>query len=168
MTLPGLSGSFILMLIGNYVLLLVDSVNALYDTMVQVVSFDFSFIHNSERIRLLEVLASFSVGSVVGLISLSHVLAYVLKRYKDFTYAIIIGFITGSLGVVWPWKQEVYIEQNSGALLRDASGAPITGNYVRFWPNLSDSSTWWGIFFIFVGILIVISLEYYGQKKMKS
>src|SRR5699024_1725803 len=87
MTLPGLSGSFILMLIGNYVLLLVDSVNALYDTLVQIFKFDFSFVDDAENINLLKVLASFSMGSVVGLITLSHILAYVLKRYRDQTYA---------------------------------------------------------------------------------
>ena len=47
MTLPGLSGSFILILLGNYVLLLVDSVNALYDTMAEIILLDFSFIGNS-------------------------------------------------------------------------------------------------------------------------
>ena len=51
MTLPGLSGSFILILVGNYVLLLVDSVNALYDTIAEVILFDFSFINDSERIK---------------------------------------------------------------------------------------------------------------------
>lgn len=46
MTLPGLSGSFILILLGNYVLLLVDSVNALYDTMAELFRGDFGFIEN--------------------------------------------------------------------------------------------------------------------------
>ena len=90
MTLPGLSGSFILILLGNYVLLLVDSVNALYDTFIDVVQLDFSFTQNTERIKLLKVLSSFALGSVVGLVSLSHLLAYVLKRFKKATYAVII------------------------------------------------------------------------------
>ena len=51
MTLPGLSGSFILILLGNYVLLLVDSVNALYDTFAELIRLDFSFVNNT---RLLE------------------------------------------------------------------------------------------------------------------
>ena len=49
MTLPGLSGSFILILLGNYVLLLVDSVNALYDSMAEIFQGDFSFVRNQER-----------------------------------------------------------------------------------------------------------------------
>ena len=56
MTLPGFSGSFILILLGNYVLLLVESVNALYDTFFEIIEWDFSFIHNFERIRMLKVL----------------------------------------------------------------------------------------------------------------
>ena len=167
MTLPGLSGSFILMLIGNYVLLLVDSVNALYDTFADIMSWDFGFVHNPGRIELLKVLASFTAGSLVGLVTFSHLLAYVLKRFKDATYAIIIGFIGGSLGVVWPWKRQIYLKDTTGRLLFDHNGDPLIGDYVRYWPKLSDSSTWWAIFFIFVGVLIVGGLEYVGQQKAK-
>src|SRR5690606_18012951 len=60
MTLPGLSGSFILILFGNYVLLLVDSVNALYDTFAEVFSGDFSFLDNEKRLETLKILAVFT------------------------------------------------------------------------------------------------------------
>ena len=58
MTLPGLSGSFILILLGNYVLLLVDSVNALYDTFAEVFKGDFSFAENEKRLHTLLILAT--------------------------------------------------------------------------------------------------------------
>src|SRR5690554_5069668 len=70
MTLPGLSGSFILILIGNYVLLLVDSVNALFLTIADLFLLDFSWTSNPGRIELLKILTVFSAGSVVGLVSL--------------------------------------------------------------------------------------------------
>src|SRR5690606_28015407 len=54
MTLPGFSGSFILILLGNYVLLLVDAVNALSDTFYEIIVGDFSFIHHPERLRMLK------------------------------------------------------------------------------------------------------------------
>ena len=92
MTLPGFSGSFILILLGNYVLLLVDSVNALSDTFFDLFSGDFSFIHNTQRIRMLEVLVVFTLGSVVGLVTFSHILSYILKHYKSITLSAIIGF----------------------------------------------------------------------------
>jgi len=78
MTLPGFSGSFILILLGNYVLLLVDSVNALYDTFYEIFSGDFSFTDNPIRMRMLKVLSVFTLGSATGLVSFSHVLNYVL------------------------------------------------------------------------------------------
>lgn len=164
MTLPGLSGSFILILFGNYVLLLVDSVNALYYTIAELILLDFSFIENTERIRLLKVLVSFSLGSLAGLVTFSHLLGFLLKRYKSATYAGIIGFIAGSLGVVWPWKEKVLAKDNLGNIIFDTEGNAILTNYKRFIPNSLDSETLIAIFFIFVGILIVLALSWYGDK----
>ncbi len=164
MTLPGLSGSFILILFGNYVLLLVDSVNALYYTFTELILLDFSFIDNAERIRLLKVLVSFSLGSLAGLVTFSHLLGFLLKRYKSATYAGIIGFIAGSLGVVWPWKEKVLAKDDLGNIIFDAEGNAILTNYKRFIPNSLDSETLIAIFFIFVGILIVLALGWYGDK----
>ena len=163
MTLPGLSGSFILILLGNYVLLLVDSVNALYDTMADLVQWDFSFTENSKRIRLLKVLGSFTAGSLFGLITLSHILNYVLKYYKKITFSIIIGFITGSLGVVWPWKEKIFKRTKTGEILKDSSGDAVLDNYLRYWPDLTELNTWVAFFFIIIGILIVLSLAWYGR-----
>ena len=129
MTLPGLSGSFILILFGNYVLLLVDAVNALYDTVANIISWDFSFTDDPKRLRLLLVLTVFALGSLTGLVTLSHGLGYVLKRFRGATYAAIIGFITGSLGVVWPWKHKIYEYDASGAIAIDANCDPIISNY---------------------------------------
>jgi len=168
MTLPGLSGSFILILFGNYVLLLVDSVNALYDTLAEVIFLDFSFIDSAERIRLLKVLISFSLGSLAGLVLLSNVLSYLLKHFKSATYAAIIGFITGSLGVVWPWKEKIFAVDELGEIMTDTEGNPILTNYDRFIPNSLDIETLVAIFFIFVGILIVLALGWYGEKTKKT
>ena len=168
MTLPGLSGSFILILIGNYVLLLVDSVNALYDTFSDIFQWDFSFIDNTERIELLKVLTVFTLGSLAGLVSLSHVLGYVLKHFKKATYAVIIGFITGSLGVVWPWKDKVYEVDASGNILLDAEGREVVKDFNRFFPSEFSFETFLAIFFIIVGIIIVVSLERFNNLKKKT
>jgi uncharacterized membrane protein len=168
MTLPGLSGSFILILIGNYVLLMVDSVNALFYTLTDIFSFDFSFVNNPERLHLLSVLGSFTLGSLVGMVGLSHILGYVLKNYKNITYAVIIGFITGSLGVVWPWKEKIFKHGTAGLVLKDANGNQILDNYDRYIPNIADWSTWIAIFFIILGILIVFGLERYGNKNSST
>ncbi|HLW33558.1 MAG TPA: DUF368 domain-containing protein [Aequorivita sp.] len=168
MTLPGLSGSFILMILGNYVLLLVDSVNALYDTLANVFQGDFSWIHSPERIGLLKVLAVFSIGSLVGLVSLSHLLAYVLKRFKKATYAVIIGFIAGSLGVVWPWKEKKYDLDALGQIELDANGREIIIGYNRYLPSDFGQETILAIVFILVGAAIVLSLDWYDLQKKKN
>lgn len=166
MTLPGFSGSFILILLGNYVLLLVDSVNALYDTLYELFGGDFSFIENAQRIRSLKVLVVFTLGSVTGLVTFSHLLSYILKHYKSLTLAAIIGFIIGSLGVVWPWKETIYKLDKDGAFIFDSTGEKIVLNFQRFIPEL-NTETYYAIAFIFVGIAIVLALEIYGKKTRK-
>lgn len=167
MTLPGFSGSFILILLGNYVLLLVDSVNALYDTFFEIITGDFSFITNEIRIRLLKVLAVFTLGSVTGLVTFSHVLSYVLKHYKSITTASIIGFIIGSLGVVWPWKKTIFKTYDDGRFLLDSRGEKIIANYERFLPEF-HTETYFALAFIIIGILVVLALEWYGQQTNKT
>lgn len=163
MTLPGFSGSFILIILGNYVLLLVDSVNALYDTFFNIMSGDFSFIYNPDRLRMLKVLTVFTLGSVTGLVTFSHFLSYILKHYKNITLSVIIGFIVGSLGVVWPWKKTIYKLDYDGSFLLDSVGGKIIENYERFLPQL-NLETFYAIIFILIGIVIVLTLEWYGQK----
>jgi len=168
MTLPGLSGSFILILLGNYVLLLVDSVNALYDTMAEIILLDFSFLENSERLRMLQVLFVFAAGSLAGLVSLSHLLGYVLKKRKKETFAVIIGFIAGSLGVVWPWKEKIFKTNELGKTLIDREGNKIIDNYDRYWPAFHTLETWLAIFFIVIGIFIVLGLAWYENRKSNT
>jgi uncharacterized membrane protein len=165
MTLPGLSGSFLLILIGNYVLLLVDAVNALYDSIADLLTGDLSFFQDPARTDLLIILAVFTLGSLMGLISLSHLLAYVLKRFHQATFAVIIGFIAGSLGVVWPWKTTLYEQYPNGQLIRDINGKPIVDHYLRYWPDSLDAQTLLALLFIGLGVLIVLSLDWYHRTK---
>lgn len=167
MTLPGLSGSFILILLGNYVLLLVDSVNELWKTIIDIFSWNFDFIHNEVRMRYLKIISSFTLGSVFGLVTTSHILAFLLKRWHQLVTALIIGFITGSLGIVWPWKKEIYKTADNGDFLYDSQGDKIVQNYQRYLPDLSDASTWYAILFILLGIVILLTLEWYGKDRKK-
>jgi len=83
--LPGTSGAFVLVLMGNYRLIMVDSINYL--------RFD--------------ILLPFIVGAIVGIVPFSHFLSWLLKRFRNPTTAILTGFILGSLGALWPWKQSI-------------------------------------------------------------
>ena len=164
MTLPGLSGSFILILLGNYVLLLVDSVTMLYKTMGEIFTGDFSFMDSEERIRYLKIIASFTFGSAFGLVFTSHVLGYVLKRWHQIVTAIIIGFITGSLGIVWPWKREIY-KIDEGQTLIDVNGHKVIENFERYFPDFSNQETWIAIIFISTGLGIILLIDRYGTER---
>lgn len=82
MILPGLSGSFVLILMGNYQLVMIDSIN----------NFD------------LNVLIPLVVGAGFGLLVFSYFLSWIFKNYHDQTLGMLTGFILGSLSILWPWK----------------------------------------------------------------
>jgi uncharacterized membrane protein len=164
MTLPGLSGSFILILMGNYVLLLVDAVNELFYVVTNLISGNFEVLSDPEKIRYLKIITVFTAGSAFGLVSISHVLGYVLKRYNAIVTAVIIGFITGSLGIVWPWKKAVYVLEKEVFIL-DKKGNKVIENYRRFTPDFSSTETWIAIFYISLGIALILIIDYYGRKK---
>lgn len=90
MILPGLSGSYVLLLMGNYQLVMIDAVV------------------NRDVITLLPVAA----GAGIGLLVFSRLLAWIYKRFHDGTIALLTGFIFGSLSILWPWKDAV--EQTFG------------------------------------------------------
>ncbi|WP_439127923.1 DUF368 domain-containing protein [Polaribacter sp.] len=164
MTLPGLSGSFILILLGNYVLLLVDSVNELLYIVSNLVVGNFDVLQDPEKIKYLKIISVFTAGSLFGLVSISHVLGYVLKRYHSIVTAVIIGFITGSLGIVWPWKNAVFLQKNNTFLV-DKNGNKIVENYNRYLPDLASTETWVAIFYVILGIALILIIDFYGRKK---
>lgn len=164
MTLPGLSGSFILILLGNYVLLLVDSVNVFGGVITQLLSGNTAVLKDPIKVRYLKIIGVFTAGSAFGLVSISHILGYVLKRWHQIVTAIIIGFITGSLGIVWPWKNTIYKTEN-GTILLDKKGHKIVENYERFIPDSFSAETWIAIGFILFGITLILVIDYYGKKQ---
>lgn len=91
MIIPGVSGSFVLLLMGNYQLIMIDTVNTLREG-------DFA--------TALPILIPVAVGAVVGLIVLSRFLSWLFKKHHDNAVAVITGFVAGSLAIVWPWKRE--------------------------------------------------------------
>ena len=101
MIVPGLSGSFLLILLGNFKLLLIDSVNSLYNSILILFGFKTDISH---EIELIKIAAVFALGSVAGLILLSNFLSYLITKFKKTVNQVIIGFIFGSLFIVWPWN----------------------------------------------------------------
>ena len=101
MIVPGLSGSFLLILLGNFKLLLIDSVNSIYNSILILFGFKTDISH---EIELIKIAAVFAFGSVAGLILLSNFLSYLITNFKETVNQVIIGFIFGSLFIVWPWN----------------------------------------------------------------
>lgn len=167
MTLPGLSGSFLLLLLGNYTLLLVDSVNAIYYTLGDLIKLNLEFTNDTHRIKLLRLAAIFSLGSISGLIFFSNILSYVLKKHYEITIAIIIGFIFGSLGVIWPWREKVFKLNENGNIINNSIGNPEIAYYDYILPNIKTIDFWFLLLFIILGFIIVTLLERYGVQKNK-
>ena len=163
MTLPGLSGSFILILLGNYVLLLVDSVNVFFNIITNVLTGNFEVFSDPIKIRYLKIISVFTAGSAFGLVTISHVLGYVLSKWNKLVNAIIIGFIAGSLGIVWPWKKTIYVKKDN-IFQTDIAGNKIVENYERYLPEFYSFETFTAIFFIFLGVGLVLALDYYDKK----
>jgi uncharacterized membrane protein len=166
MTLPGLSGSFILILMGNYVLLLVDSVNVLLSVFGNLIIGNFEVLSDPIKVKYLKIIAVFTGGSAFGLVSISHILGFVLKRWNKIVNAIIIGFIMGSLGIVWPWKKTIYASVD-GVFLLDQEGVKIVENYKRFVPDIINFETLLAVFFIFLGIGLILAIDYYDKRRKK-
>jgi len=152
---------------GNYVLLLVDSVNELYKSIQDVFSGNFDFIHDEVRMRYMKIILSFGSGSVFGLVITSHILGFLLRRWHQVITALIIGFIAGSLGIVWPWKNVIY-KTEDGVFLYDRVGGRIVENYQRYLPSINEASTWYAIFYIFIGFAILYVIDWYGNTKSKK
>lgn len=90
MILPGISGSFILLLMGKYLYIL----NALSSVELVTISL-------------------FITGAAIGIVSFSHILSWLLKNYHTATVSLLTGFMVGSLNKIWPWKEVVETTLNS-------------------------------------------------------
>lgn len=146
MILPGLSGSFILILMGNYHLVMIQSVNEL----------NFS------------VLVPVAIGIIIGLPAFSNVLSWIYKKYKNETIASLTGFILGSLFILWPWKNEHYLTGEDGFKILKNSGEPIISSYERYFPDVIDIRVLLAVAFILIGILSVWLIERFADKKVPA
>lgn len=104
MILPGISGAFILLLMGSYETV-IGTINRFRDG---IVKFDLAIL--GEAMLKLSV---FALGAIIGLKSFSKILHWMFEKHKNTTLALLIGFMVGSLNKVWPWKQVLETRINS-------------------------------------------------------
>ncbi len=145
MILPGLSGSFVLILMGNYQLVAIQAIN------------------NHE----LSILIPVALGAIIGLIAFSHLLSWVFKKYKNPTIAVLTGFILGSLNVLWPWKTAEYLKNSAGDLVIK-HGHKIVARYASILPPQYDKVFWIAVVIMVLGILSITILELLAGKEAED
>jgi putative membrane protein len=137
MILPGISGSFILIILGAY--------KTLSDA-----------IHDLD----IKKIALFVAGAVIGLLSFSHVLKWLFKHYHNITLALLTGFIFGSLDKVWPWKETL-------TWLVDSKGIkiPLLQKSISPFSFAGDNQLPFAIALMVLGFFTIFILEKAGSKK---
>ena len=135
MILPGISGAFILVLLGAY-------------KSVTEAAHDFD----------IKTLGIIGLGAVFGLLTFSKVLKWLFVHYSSITLAVLTGFIAGSLNKIWPWKEviETAVYGDKEVVLKDASVLP--------WNYQGDPQTLWSILLMLAGFLLIIILEAIATK----
>lgn len=140
MILPGISGAFILLILGKY-----------------------QFILQAVSSLDLPVLAIFGAGVVTGLLSFANLLSWLLRRFHDITIALLSGFIIGSLNKIWPWKVTISSTIDShGEILPLVQRNISPGKFYDLTGN--DSMLIPAISLFIAAILLIVVLEQLASK----
>ncbi|MCG8346724.1 MAG: DUF368 domain-containing protein [Chloroflexales bacterium] len=128
MILPGISGSFILLILGQY-------------------DFVLTAVKELDILTLIPV----GLGAVLGLMGFSRVLSWLLKQYHNVTVAVLVGFMIGSLRVIWPWKEILETRIVDGEVI------PIAQRNIL--PTVG-AELWLALLLCIAGFLIVTVLDH--------
>ena len=137
MILPGISGSFILVLLGAYKPIL-NAINTK----------DFFSI------------IIFMAGAIIGLLTFSRVLKWLFSKYKNYTLSLLIGFITGSLNKIWPWKETISWRTNSKGI-----EVPLNTTSVSPFSFDGDSKLLMAGLLAIIGFSLILLLEKLAVKE---
>lgn len=135
MILPGISGAFILVLLGAY------------QEITQAVH-DFNF----KKVGIV------ALGAIIGLLSFSKILKWLFGHYKNITLAALTGFIAGSLAKIWPWKKIL------NTTIIDGKTITLDEKMVWPWNFEGEAHLLLAIILLVVGFLLILVLEQFGQK----
>lgn len=131
MILPGISGAFILVLLGAYETIL-----------------------NAVHARDLQIIAIVGVGAITGLLTFSRVLKFLFANYKNITLAGLTGFIIGSLNKIWPWKETLTTRINSKGLT-----VPVLQKSVLPANYSGESELLLAVILALVGFALILGME---------
>jgi putative membrane protein len=158
MILPGISGSFILVLLGAYQPIM-GAIKSLTEGLKSK-----DYVALSEPLVIISVVGA---GCIVGLLSFSRVLSWLFKKHETITLATLTGFMLGSLNKIWPWKKAISIRINShGEEVPVQFGNMLPSEYSTYY-NM-DSSLMYALIFAVIGFAVVYLLEHFGKKLQKN
>jgi putative membrane protein len=155
MIIPGLSGSFVLILMGNYFLIL----NALSELVSAGLSLDFGAM-----VGPIKIFIPVMVGVVLGLVGFSHFISWLFRRFRDVAVSLLTGFVAGSLMIIWPWKDHVYQLAEDGSPILKSDGEKVVQGYDWYLPSLAQGLTWMALGLIVIGVMLVILMERHADK----
>ena len=156
MILPGISGSFILLILGKY-----QYIMGCISDLVSGVDFG----------RNLLILAVFLVGAVVGILSFSKFLHWLLARWNKETLIILAGFIIGSLVKVWPWSNMEAIicsQFPEAAAIAGQLDGPLPAAVMEQYSGMADMHIWGAVIFALIGFCLVTGIELAGKAITKK
>lgn len=150
MILPGISGSFILLLIGAYEVFL-GSINQFSEGLTTA---NFEMV-TTALIKLI----TFGLGAIVGLKVFSGVLNWLFKNYKNITLAVLTGFMLGALNKIWPWKEVLSYRTNSKGEIVPFLEKSVTPANFEGDPQLMTAFV-----FMIIGFILIFILEGIANK----
>jgi len=156
MILPGISGSFILLILGKYQYIM----GCISDLMTGV---DFG--------KNLLILAVFLVGAVFGILGFSKFLHWLLARWNKETMVVLAGFIIGSLVKVWPWSNMEAIvcsQFPEAAAMAEALDGPLPAVVMEQYAGMVDMHIWGAAIFALIGFGLVTGIEFAGKAIQKK
>ncbi|WP_375559972.1 DUF368 domain-containing protein [Bernardetia sp. OM2101] len=149
MILPGVSGSFVLLLLGNYALV----IGALSDLPSAILSLDVTAI-----MACLWIIIPFALGAITGILSFAKVLSWLFHHYENSLLAILTGFVLGSLSIIYPWKKVLRSEIIHGKVK--------VLETMRYIPEI-DTHFFMALGLMLIGAILVASIEYFGNKELR-
>ncbi len=159
MILPGISGSFILVLLGAYQPIM-NAIGSIKDGLKDK---DFSIVLDAGS-----KIGVAGLGCIIGLLSFSRVLSWLFKNHERITLAVLTGFMIGSLNKIWPWKEVTLYQLSSKGEekpILTSNLSPVT--YLDKYPYMEDSGVLNAIVFAIIGVVLVFGLEFLGKKMGK-
>lgn len=150
MILPGVSGAFILLILGGYH----TAINTVDDLFQSIVTMNFELFKEA-FIKFLML----AFGAILGIKVFSKILNWMFKNHKNLTLAILTGFMIGSLNKIWPWKEILSWRTNS-----KGEKVPFLDESISPFSFDGDAQLMFAILLMIVGFLTIIGLEKFGPQ----